>query len=145
MLRWNAAAMLGLVSLIAAGPFASRATPDAVLASNYGAALAETETSWSSVPHNIWLSRLGGGGSGPDKILAAGDTITITARDGHPQVIEVTGLERVDGDLIGLPGVRFQMVTGRVEGGSAAPVRFLFAIESPQHQSPLPAPAARVL
>jgi hypothetical protein len=144
MLRWKTAAVLGLTSLIAAGPIAQRVTPDAVLASNYGAALAGAETSWTSLPHNIWLSRLGGGGGGPNKTLAAGDTITIAAKDGRPQVIEVTGLEFIDGDLIGVPGVRFQLVTGRVAGTLEAPVRFLFATETP-YQAPLPAAADRVL
>ena len=131
MLRWTFAAVLGLAGLIAAGSVADRAAPDAVLANNYGAALAEAETSWTSLPPNIWLSRLGG--SGPDTALATGDTITISTKDGRPQVIEVTARELIDGDLIGAPGIRFQLVTGRPAGPTGAQVRFLFATD--QHQS----------
>ena len=141
MLRWNFAALLGLVGVIAIGTLAERAVPDAVLASNYGAALAEAETSWTTLPPNIWLSRLGSGG--PDTALATGDTITIAAKDGRPQVIEVTGREMIDGDLIGAPGLRFQLVTGRAAGTSGAPVRFLFATH--QQQAPLPVAADRML
>jgi hypothetical protein len=144
MLRWKPVAVLGVASVIAAGPVAQHATPDAVLANGYGSALAEAETSWTSIPHNIWLSALSGGSAAPEKPLAAGDTITIAAKDGRPQVIEVTGLELIDGDLIGAPGLRFQLVTGRAVGRSGAPVRFLFATET-QPPAPLPTAADRVL
>ena len=140
--RATVAAVLSLTGLLAAVPIAERATPDAVLAGNYGVALADADVSWTSLPRNIWLSGLGGGNGG-DRPLAQGDTITIAAKDGRPQVIEVTGLELIDGDRIGVPGVRFQMVTGRaVTGEQSSPVRFLFATDAPPSAA---APADRVL
>lgn len=142
MLRWRFAAALGLAGMIGAGAAAHRVAPDAILASNYKLALAEAETSWTSLSPNIWLSRLGS--SGPERTLAAGDTITIAAKDGRPQVIEITGLEPIDGDLVGVPGVRFQFVSGRAIGTAGPPVRFLFATETPP-QTPLPARSDRVL
>lgn len=142
--RATVAAVLGLTGLLAAMPFAEKVAPDSVLAGNYGAALADADVSWTSLPRNIWLSGLGGG-SGGDRALAQGDTITISAKDGRPQVIEVTGLELIDGDRIGVPGVRFQMVTGRAAGSEQAPpVRFLFATDAP-HAGSAAAPADRVL
>ena len=142
--RATAAAVLALAGLLAAVPIARRVAPDAVLAGHYGAALADADVSWTSVPRNIWLSGLGGG-SGGDRALAAGDTITIAAKDGRPQVIEVTGLELIDGDRIGVPGVRFQMVTGRAAGSEpAALVRFLFATDAP-HAGSAATTADRVL
>lgn len=144
MRRWMPAAALGLMGAIAAGALAQRASPDAMLASSYGTALAEAETSWTSLPPNIWLSRLGGGSSGAEKALAPGDTITIAMKDGRPQVIEVTGLELIDGDVLGVPGVRFQLVTGRAAAASREHVRFLFATEA-QQQVPVPASVDRSL
>lgn len=143
MQRWKPAAVLGLASLLVAGAIWHRAAPDAVLASNYGSALAETETSWTSLPPNIWLSRLGGD-SLAERSLATGDTITVSTRDGRPQVIEVTGLELIDGDLLGMPGVRFQLVTGTASGKPGEPVRFLFATGA-RSRTPLPTPADRTL
>ena len=144
MQRWTPAAVLGLACLIAAGLIWHRATPDAVLASNYGGALAEAETSWTSLPPNIWLSRLGGGNASAERALAPGDTITISASDGRPQVIEVTGLELIDGELLGVPGARFQLVTGLTAEAPGEPVRFLFATGT-QRRAPPPAPADRTL
>lgn len=141
MQRWMPAAALGLATLIAAVVIWHRATPDAMLASNYGKALAEAETSWTSLPPNLWLSRLGSANSDADQALTPGDTITISANDGRPQVIKVTGLELIDGELLGMAGVRFQLVTGLADG---APVRFLFATGK-QRRTPLPAPADRTL
>jgi len=150
MLRHRAAAvLLGLTGLVAAGlaavPIAERAMPDAVLAKHYGAALAGADSSWSSLGRNIWLSGLGGTGIATGRTLAAGDTITITAGDGRPRVIEVVSLELIDGEPIGMPGVRFQLITGHAAGeAEGSVVRFMFASEGPT-SAPMPAPADRVL
>ena len=135
----TAAAILGVFGLVAAIPLAHRAGPDAVLANGFGKVLADADTSWASMPRNVWLSGLGGIPPGNDKVLAPGDTITIAAKDGRPQVIEVTGLELIDGERIGVPGVRFQLVTGRATDSPATtPVRFLFATDA---ATPAPATA----
>lgn len=140
----TAVASLGLAGLLAGPKFAQRAAPEAILTGSYGSALADADTSWTSLPRNVWLSGLSGGPAGADKVIAAGDTITIAGKDG-PQIIEVTGLEQVDGDRIGVPGVRFQLVTGHTLGSHrSSPVRFLFATDR-QNQPPAVAPADRVL
>ncbi|MGE0700254.1 MAG: hypothetical protein AB7O57_14245 [Hyphomicrobiaceae bacterium] len=134
-----AAGVAGLAVLCAGWAMTSAhttATPDAMLAKDYSAALADADTSWSTLPRNIWLSGLGGGMARQGE-LVAGDTITINGRDGHPEVIRVTDLELVEGDHIGVPGVRFQLVTGREAGGRM--VRFMFAAGAPPHPS-MPAP-----
>ncbi len=152
MLRQRAAAALlvlagGAVAMgLAIGIASHRAAPDAVLIGNYGAAFADADTSWTSLPRNVWLSSLGGDGiTATSRVVAPGDTITISGNDGHPQVIKVTALELIEGDNFGVPGVRFQLVTGRATNDrSGAIVRFMFASEVPVGL-PVKAPADRLL
>ncbi len=138
MLRQRAAATLfglagALVIGIAVGIVSQRAAPDAVLSTTYGTAFADSDTSWTSLPRNVWLSSVGDDGiTGANRVVAPGDTVTISGSDGHPQVIKVTGLEFIEGDHFGAPGVRFQLVTGRsANDRSGAIVRFMFAVETP--------------
>ncbi|MGD9806599.1 MAG: hypothetical protein AB7E81_23295 [Hyphomicrobiaceae bacterium] len=149
MLRHRAAAVavLGLAGAFigsSAETISRHAAPDSVLAVNYGAALADADTSWTSLPRNIWLSGLGGADAHTDRLLVKGDTITISGKDGQPEVIEVSSREVIDGERLGVPGVRFQLVTGRSTGQDRRTVRFMFATETP---SALPdkSPANRVL
>lgn len=143
MLRQRAAAvtLLGLAGAfiggIGVGTVSRHAAPDAVLAVNYGKALADAETSWNSLPRNVWLSGLGGVDAQTDRLLAAGDSITINGKDGRPEVIEVTGREVIDGEQLGVPGVRFQLITGQSTGRDRRSVRFMFATET------LPAPVEK--
>lgn len=143
------AVILGLAALCAAAGgtwLAGRATPDAVLAHDFGRTLAGSSLSWATPPPNVWLSGLDGAGPALAKALAVGDTITISGKDGRPDPIEVTSLEHVDGDRFGLPGLRFQLVTGQSAGqaASAGQVRFLFAVEHPEPAA-TPRAADRVL
>lgn len=138
--RATVATAIAAIGLLFAGLELSnvdgRTASDALLARNFGSALADSDTSWSSLPPNIWLSGLGHPGAA--RALSPGDTITIAGKDGSPEVIEVTELSPVDGERIGVPGVQFQLVTGHSR--TAAPgqvLRFMFATETP--------PAARAL
>jgi len=151
MLRQRAAAAyLGLAGIIAVGIAAGvayqRAAPDAVLTTAYGTAFADSDTSWQSLPRNIWLSGLGGGPiTGANRMVSPGDTITISGGDGRPQVIKVTARELIDGDKVGVPGVQFQLVTGRTDNVlSGALVRVMLAVEAPVGL-PLPPSTDRVL
>jgi len=146
-----AAAVLAGLGLLVTGvaigaALVGRASPDALLASNYGTAFDDADTSWTSLPPNVWLSGLGSiGRAAPDKTISEGDTITIAGKDGHPDVIRVTALELIDGERFGVPGVRFQLVTGRsTTGATSSVVRFMFATEAPTGL-PIKAPADRVL
>jgi hypothetical protein len=150
MLRQRAAAVavLGIagafVSGIGVGSVSEHVAPDAVLAVNYGAALADADTSWSSLPRNIWLSGLGSADAHTGRLLAAGDTITIDGKDGRPEVIEVVSREVIAGEQLGVPGVRFQLVTGHSMDRDQRTVRFMFATETPASLPEKPA-ANRVL
>lgn len=150
MLRQRAAAatILGIAGAficgMGVGTVSKHAAPDAVLAVNYGAALADADTSWTSLPRNVWLSSLGGADTNTDRLLAAGDTITIEGKDGRPEVIDVTSREVIDGELLGVPGVRFQLITGQSTGRDRRTVRFMFATETPATLPEKPA-ANRVL
>jgi len=145
--RAAAAALLGIAGAflggIGVGTVSRQAAPDTVLAANYGTALADADTSWNSLPRNIWLSRLGGVDTHTDRLLAAGDTITIDGKDGRPEVIEVTGREVIEGEQLGVPGVRFQLITGRSMRHDHRSVRFMFATETPP--APSEKPGNRVL
>ena len=146
--RGLAFAFLGIAgafaSGIGAGTISRHAAPDALLAVNYGAALADADTSWTSLPRNIWLSGLGGADAHTDRLLAAGDTITIDGKDGRPEIIEITGREVIDGERLGVPGARFHLVTGVSTGRNRRTVRFMFATETPP-ALPEKASADRVL
>jgi len=151
MLRQRAAAVavLGIagafLSGIGVGTVSKHAAPDAILAVNYGKALADADTSWTSLPRNIWLSGLGGADANTDRLLVAGDTITIDGKDGRPEVIRVTSREVIDGAHIGVAGVRFQLVTGHSTGSDQRTVRFMFATEAPVSALRDRSPADRVL
>jgi len=139
--RAAAAATFGLAGVLAGGfaigTLPKTVSPDAILAANYGNALAHarTDTSWTSLPQNIWLSRLGGADANTDRLLTSGDTITIDGKDGRPEVIEVSSREVIDGERMGMPGMRFQLVTGQSTRQANRTVRFMFATEVP---APLP-------
>ena len=136
----SVSALLGLAGLCAAAVggtwIAPSAAPDAVLAQGFGHVLADADLSWSKPAPNVWLSHFDGAGPTSGKALSLGDTITIAGKGGHPERIEVTGLEQVEGDRLGLPGVQFQLVTGHFESHSAGSatgqqVRFLFTVDVP--------------
>jgi hypothetical protein len=145
-----AAAFLGLTGALvvglAVGIASQRAAPDSVLATTYGTVFADSDTSWTSLPRNIWLSGLGGDSlTGTNRVVSPGDIITISGRDGHAQVIKVTARELIDGEKFGVPGLRFQLVTGRSDNDLAGTiVRFMLAVETPVglHVQP---PADRLL
>lgn len=62
--------------------------------------------------------------------LAVGDRVMITSRDGKPDRLSVVQVDLVDGAAVGAPGVRFQLVTSRLEGSpDGGLVRFLIAVD----------------
>ncbi|MDX2154936.1 MAG: hypothetical protein SFW09_00370 [Hyphomicrobiaceae bacterium] len=145
---------LGLVGLTAAvfaglsaGSTARSAAPDAILASGFAHELADSDVAWAMPPANVWLSGLGSSAAAFGKLLVVGDRITIDGKDGRPQHVEVTSLEHVDGGRLGLPGLRFQLVTGRLaDTTSPGTVRFLFAVNSTFDPAPAaPRPTDRLL
>ena len=131
--------LLGLAALIGTGmvlsPARSTAT-DGILAQSYGQVLADSDTSWSTLPSNLHLSSLGAAPVSTGA-LSPGDTISINGRDGRPEVIDVVDIEVMDGEAIGAPGVRFQLVTGRsrVQRGDGL-VRLMFAVPSATERAP---------
>ena len=150
-------------SLSAAAYMAFGSGTDALLDRSYGQAFADTDTTWDGAgpAGPLWLSSLGDGPAGGTvrlnldepmlrKSLAIGDRITVTGGSAargadRADIIVVTGIEQIDGDAFGIPGLRIQVVTGRPIGGdpTAAPdatVRFLFAVSpAPQPREPQPA------
>ncbi len=119
-----------------------------VLASGYGRALADADTSWSSAASgkssaNLWLSGLGDQPIAMRKAVAIGDRITV-ANNSRTDVFEVVNLEQIDGEPLGLQATRIQVVTARVDGNasgghasvSGETVRFLFAVDDAR---PVPA------
>jgi hypothetical protein len=139
-------ALAGAIAIVAGASTTSReAVAAAVLDGGYTSALADADTSWSSLPRNIWLSGLGGGIPHIARALVPGDTITIGNKDGQPHVIQVLSVEKIEGERVGVPGTDFQLVTGRgIDGREGSHVRFLFAAETPLSM-PLPVPGDRVL
>ncbi len=125
-----------------------RSDPDLVLARGYGRALADIDANWGiDQKSKLWLSNAPAAAQPPavarpiEHVLSVGDRITIATQAGGKQSIEVTALEDIDGDSLGVEGVRFQVVTGRPLGDQTAHVvRFLFAIDE---QHPASAAAAR--
>ena len=117
--------LAGLAGAVAIGG----TSPERILAHGYGQALGDIDTSWGSRhAGNLWLSNAPAREVRP--ALSVGDRITIAARAGGQQAIEVTALEEIDGEALGLAGTRFQIVTGRPSGGGET-VRFLFAVDAP--------------
>jgi hypothetical protein len=139
-------ALAGAVAIVAGASTTSReAVAAAVLDGGYTSALADADTSWSSLPRNIWLSGLGGGIPNISRALVPGDTITVRTQNGQPHVIQVLSVEKIEGERVGVPATDFQLVTGRgIDGGEGAHVRFLFAAETPLSM-PLAVPGDRVL
>lgn len=136
---WTTVAITGAVLTLAFGGF-RYFSPEGVLARSYGQVLGDIDTSWGSRHKgNVWLS----GTRAPAGVqaspigtagqLAIGDRITVAARAGGQQAIEVVALEEIDGAALGLAGTRFQIVTGRSAEADAEStvVRFLFAVEQP--------------
>lgn len=141
--RTLGAALLGSFVLgmaLAGGGLSGRMSPDGLLTQGYRTALEDQDTAWITPPRNVWLSSLAEGASGA-RGLATGDTITLSGRDGQPEAVEVIEIAHVDGDRLGLPGVRFKLVTGRTAGQAPGTVvRFLFSSEAPEALPPtLPA------
>ena len=132
-----AAALLlgGLVVAVAHANLPGRA--DAVLADGYGRALADADTHWSSTrSENLWLSRLGDQPVVLRKAIMIGDRITVGG-NAHADTFEVVGLEQIDGEGLGQPSLRIQVVTARIDGSATTEtVRFLFAVEAPTTVAP---------
>ena len=140
------AAVAALILAFAAGTVAGRgamtdrATPDGVLASGFGHALADTDTSWTSMPRNIWLSSLGANTVSGARNLAIGDHITIASGSAKARQVEVVALEHIDGAAIGRDTLRLQLVTAREAANPAAPpLRFMFVLDPPGEQRAFPA------
>ena len=112
-----------------------------VLARGYGRAFAEADTTWSTAqPGNLWLSGLGEQPAALRKAVVIGDRITVGG-SGRSDVFEVVGLEQIDGEPLGLPALRIQVVTARVDGsGTGESVRFLFAVDGPATAPAAPKP-----
>lgn len=142
-MRAVAAAFLGATGLAlaawASGLPARSTSPDAILASGFDRALADTDTSWQAPSPNLWLSAAGPTSAG--RSFSVGDVITIANKGGRPLAVEVTGLQHVDGDRIGVPAVDFQLVTARSAHDPASPpMRFLFALGTSPQPVGLPRP-----
>ena len=114
-----------------------------VLARGYGQALADVDTSWTSAHSgkdaakasgNLWLSGLSEQPMPMRKAVVVGDRITV-GNTTRSDVFEVVALGQIDGEPLGLPTMRIQVVTARLDGQAAegqAPgetVRFLFAVD----------------
>jgi hypothetical protein len=132
--RWRTeaiglAAVTGLAMMAA---FAVRTAPEAVLARDYGDALARLAAEWPTpAKANIWLSRSEPAPRPLRKALAVGDRVSIASSAGTLETFEVVSVEEVAADSIGAPQSLIQIVTGRpVSGAGAATVRFIFAVES---------------
>ena len=112
-----------------------------VLARGYSRALAEADTTWSSAQAgNLWLSGMGEQPAMLRKAVSVGDRITV---GGHSRndVFEVVNLAQIDGEPLGLPALRIQVVTARVDGATAGEtVRFLFAVDAPATAPAQPKP-----
>jgi len=133
--------VLGLAAtLVWSGALSS---PEGLLGRSFESAMAQTETdAGAPLPTPVSLN-----GAAPVKAVRAvwpgtsaesfalqrpltlGDHITISSAGGRPEKLAIVGLAEVDGAAIGAPGVKFQMVTSKADGNSAALVRFLVAIE----------------
>ncbi len=105
---------------------------DRILAGTYGAALDEALTRWERPdPASVILSQFAETERGLPamKSLMIGDRISIAA-PGHVDAYEVVAIETMDGAVLGMAGVRLQVVTSRLEGVTGAEnVKFIFAVE----------------
>ena len=112
-----------------------------VLARGYGRALADVDTSWSGPPPgNLWLSGIGEQPIAMRKAVTIGDRITV-GNNSRTDVFEVVGLGQIDGEPLGFPAMRIQVVTARVDGhASGETVRFLFAVDDPTPVTAQPKP-----
>jgi hypothetical protein len=88
----------------------------------------------------LWPGRPGEPSLAFRRPLTVGDRVTISSRDGKPDRLSVIEVDQVDGVAVGAPGVRFQLVTSRLEGApQGSLVRFLIAVDP---AATVPAPAA---
>lgn len=112
-----------------------------MLARGYSRAFALSETAWSTAqPGHLWLSGLGEQPAALRKAVVIGDRITVGG-SGRSDVFEVVGLEQIDGEPLGSPALRIQVVTARVDGSvTGETVRFLFAVDGPATAPAAPKP-----
>ncbi|MEZ5857181.1 MAG: hypothetical protein R3D67_21495 [Hyphomicrobiaceae bacterium] len=130
------AASLGLAVWGVSAPVRSTG-PDAVLASSFSRALADSDKSWQHVSPHLWLSSTAAP-TPAGRALAVGDLITISGKGGRPVAVQVTSLQHVDGERIGMPAVSFQLVTARpAHDTSGAAMRFMFAVGQSANPTPL--------
>jgi hypothetical protein len=146
----RASVRFGLVGLAAGvvGTLVLTASPDTILSRGYGNALGHVETTWNSGRSpNIWLSKATEQPQSLPKSIAVGDEIAISGKGEQATKIQVTHLEQVDGESMGLGPVQFQIVTGRLVDGSAAPrtVRLLFSVDPARAGPPQGRSADKVL
>lgn len=120
-------------------------TSEDLLASGYGRALADADTAWTSgQAANVWLSGQGEQSATLRKAVSMGDRISVGG-PARSDVYEVVGLEHIDGEALGLPTLRIQVVTARIDHRpQAETVRFLFAVEAAP-TAPSPPPPGKVL
>jgi hypothetical protein len=136
--------LAGMAVLAAvAGVFGlATSAPEAVLSRSYENALSDVDAVWERrTSGHLWLSHapasVQSSSIAPlqfnplERALAVGDRISIAAVSGAEEAIEVVAIEHVGGEGLGLAGVQFQIVTGRVARGSGPEtVRFLFAVDA---------------
>jgi hypothetical protein len=123
--------------------------PETMLARSYEAALAHGDAGLSRVtpaalgeayeqrPVNaIWTGGSLGHHAALYRPLSIGERITFSGA-GKPDKLTVVSIEQIDGAVLGSPGVRFQLVTSKIEGpGEAGLVRFLVAVDKPAPRPP---------
>ena len=138
---FTAAAIMLATLLLTLGYANLAGSTDAVLERGYVRALAAADTHWaSSRTGDLWLSRFGEHPATLRKAVTIGDRITVGGAT-RSDVFEVVGLEQIDGEQLGQPLLRIQVVTARVDGTtSGETVRFLFAVEAPATASVTPLP-----
>jgi hypothetical protein len=108
-------------------------SPERLLEQAYSAPIHRVEALWSPQAPALDVKPVVLAPKLARKPFAIGDRLTIDARGGATETIEITGIEQVDGAALGLDGVAFQMVTGRSENDpEGTTLRFLFAVDSPE-------------
>jgi hypothetical protein len=142
------AVLLGALggSLLWSGTLSS---PENALARSYQSAFADSdaramrvipaalaESTQTKPIDAIWTGKADGHGLALYRPLGVGERITMSGRDGKPDKLTVVGVEQIDGAAFGSPGLRFQMVTSKLDGGEDRLVRFLIAIEKHNLSSP---------
>ncbi len=131
-LRSFARAWIAVAVLPTAVAAISFASPDRVLEQAYTAPMSRAETQWNSQAPVLEISPASLVPAAGRKPFTVGDRLTIDARGGAAEVIEITAVEQVEGATLGLDGVAFQMVTARSDRDPDGPtLRFLFAVDAP--------------